>query len=517
MPIVKYQGSGSIAANQDYVGNVSWYPGQERDVSLNLYKEYAKLSVYNPDWNAPVLVKDADIDQRSVVTSQINSATGRTTLRAAGADLLTVDNRTRYPAYFAKRPLQHVGVPYGTATINESLLTAGAVTRSVDTDTVFNGQPASKFTVTSGGSNPYIEVGTSGATITLDAEGQNLLNRKPLVAIKAGAGNTLSSATLYVGDGGYANFHTFSMSIVATVGDWHILAKPSPGASSTTGTPNLTAAVRAKLRVTMTANVAPGDVWVAPVYVLPQPKPSVVFTCDDGYAEWEWLAQQAYKRGVPISFGIAKDYIGSGGFLTETQMLSIANDYDGLFELTNHARVNSNFATLGLAEYTAHVEACRDYLVGLGCSEKAASLHQYVQGSFDQTLIDELKARGYLSAREVGASNRAAANLEIAMEGTGCNSLYKIPATCNLENTQNLSTVQGYITSSAYLGSAFIMGHRFAGAAATIQWVKGYDPSYGVLNLLDWLAEQRDSNGWNLRKWSDWHDDQLKSQLSLIL
>lgn len=80
MPIVKYQGSGSIAANQDYVGNVSWYPGQERDVSLNLYKEYAKLSVYNPDWNAPVLVKDADIDQRSVVTS-IKSSSGRISLQ----------------------------------------------------------------------------------------------------------------------------------------------------------------------------------------------------------------------------------------------------------------------------------------------------------------------------------------------------------------------------------------------------------------------------------------------------
>ena len=61
------------------------------------------------------------------------------------------------------------------------------------------------------------------------------------------------------------------------------------------------------------------------------------------------------------------------------------------------------------------------------------------------------------------------------------------------------------------------MGHRFAGAAGSVQWIKGYDASYGVLNLLDWLAEQRDSNGWNLRKWSDWRDDQINPQLSAVL
>lgn len=48
-------------------------------------------------------------------------------------------------------------------------------------------------------------------------------------------------------------------------------------------------------------------------------------------------------------------------------------------------------------------------------------------------------------------------------------------------------------------------------------WIKGYDTTSGFLDLLDWLAEQRDVNGWQLRKWSDWYDDQLDTVSSLPL
>lgn len=288
---------------------------------------------------------------------------------------------------------------------------------------------------------------------------------------------------------------------------WALFGKLSVGASSTTGTPNLAAAVRAKVRVVCSANVVAGDIWVAPAYVTPQPKPTVVFTCDDGYYEWAWLVTEAAKRGVPISFGIAKDYIGTAGFLTEAEMLAIANHTSGLFELTNHAAVNNSLDTLGLAAYKADVDACRDYLIALGCDANAARCHQYVQGRFDQTLIDALQADGYLSAREVGSSNRRAETLPIAIEGAANDHLFKIPATCNLEIAQNLSTVQNYITNAAQLGTAFIMGHKFRAAAGALTWVAGYDDSHGVLNLLDWLAYQRDVNGWRLLKWSQWYQE----------
>lgn len=450
------------------------------------------------------------------VTAKSNPLTGRVRISAGNVDWI-VDSRPLYPSYFQKRPLQHIVVPFGTAAINESILTGGTVSRSVDTSVLFNGQPSSRFQVTGSGSSPNLEVGVTSAAINLDAEAQSLTARTPLCAVKVSGSGVLTGATLYVGGATYSNFHTFGVSQVATKDGWIILSKSSFGATSTTGTPNLTTAVRAKLRLTFAANVAVGDVWVSPFYALPQPKPSVVFTCDDGYSEGAWLAAEAAKRGVPVSFGVARDYIGQSGFLTESELLNIANGYDNLHEITNHARVNSNYVTLGLAEYVAHVEACRDYLVGLGLSRKAASMHQYVQGQFDQALIDELKTRGYLSCREVGASNRASANAAIALEGVGSNALFKLPATCLLENTQNLSTVQGCISSAAQAGTAFILGHRFAATAGSVQWIKGYDASYGVLNLLDWLAEQRDTNGWQLRRWSDWYSDQTNTKCNALL
>lgn len=427
-----------------------------------------------------------------------------------GADipLRLLQGRTKYPAFHNRRPLQHVMIPFGTALINDKNVNGTTVAVAVDTAVTFNGRPSTKFTVASGGTSPNLDVGTSGATITLDAEAQLALTRGFMVAVKTDGLNTLSSAILYVGDATYANFYTFNLEKLGVYDGWTLFGKLTVGATSTTGTPpNLAAAVRAKVRVICSANVVAGDIWVAPAYVVPQPKPTVVFTCDDGYDEWTWLVAEAAKRGIPISFGIAKDYVGTAGFLTQSEMLAIANHSSGLFELTNHATDNTNYSVAGLATYKSNVDACRDYLIGLGCDANAARCHQYVQGIFDQTLIDALQADGYLSAREVGSANRKADTLPIAIEGTTNDHLFKIPATCNLETGQSLSTVQGYITNAAQLGTAFVMGHKFEAAAGTITWIAGYDNTYGVLNLLDWLAYQRDVNGWRLLKWSQWYQE----------
>jgi hypothetical protein len=187
-------------------------------------------------------------------------------------------------------------------------------------------------------------------------------------------------------------------------------------------------------------------------------------------------------------------------------MLAIANHSSGLFELTNHARANDSYATIGLAAYMSAIRSCRDYLIGLGCGATAANLHQFVQGSFDQTLIDAMKAEGFLSSRIVGSSNVGADSQLVAFGGANSNQAYRIPIACELSDTQNLATVKGYITTASESGTAFIVGHRFGVSAATIKWIKGYDASYGVLDLLDWLADQRDINGWKLCKWSEWLD-----------
>lgn len=418
--------------------------------------------------------------------------------------------------YYGDDPWSSTVVPFGTSTINTYGVAGGTVSRLdvADTSEMFGGTPSTHLSVTAGGSSTYFEPGTSGATITLDAHGQNLMDRFAIVAVKTDAGNTLSGVSLYVGDGTYANNHQWTLEHVGDYGGWSMWAKIAPVASATTGTPNLAAPVRAKLRLTMTANVAIGHIWISPVFVMPPAVPSVVFTVDDGYDEWAWLAAEAHARGVPLSFGIASDYVGTAGFLTEAQIQSIANDYDGLHIFTNHARANGTYTALGLSAYMAAIEHCRDYLIGLGIPAAHASLHQYVGGDYDATLKAALQSAGFLSGRAVygdmaGEYTRAAPNLPIGLEGAACDSLFHLPCVCNLDNTQNLTIVQGYIESSAIKGTAFIESHRFEAAAGAVTWINGYDASYGVLNLLDWLAGARDNNGWKLLNWYDWYSDRV--------
>lgn len=426
-------------------------------------------------------------------------------------------DRPSYSGYFKKRPFSSQALPIGTSAINESILNGGVVSRSIDSVAVFNGRPTTKLTVTSAGTSPNLECGLTGASFTLDADAQQLLSRQLAVAVRVGPGNAISTVVLYLGDAGYTNFSTWEMGLAAQIGEWAIYVKAAAGASTTAGTPNFAAAVRGKVRVVMTGNVQPGDVWISSPYVLPAPDKTVVLTFDDAYSEWTWLAAEAAKRGIPIAFGMASDYVGTAGFLTESEVRSIANNYNGLHVVTNHARVNDSYNTLGLAAYLSHVEYCRDWLVARGCDPRGASLHQYVQGFYDQSLINALKARGYLSCREVGASNRPSRNSAIAAVGATSDELYKLPATVNLDVTQNLATVQSYLTNSSATGTAFVMGHRLAAAAGSITWVKGYDDNHGVLNLLEWLAERRDVDGWRIPSWLDWHEDMTNPRFAALV
>lgn len=420
----------------------------------------------------------------------------------------------RFQAFYSRKIGPEAAlVPFGTGVINESVA-SGTTSRtlSVDSSVTFQGRPTTKCVIVGSGSNANVELGVTSAILSLGADAQQLLSRRLLVAVKTDGANTPSSVSMYMGDGSYSGFRIYQPTGTgATADGWRLYEQDRPGASSTTGSPPAFSALqRAKLRIVMTGNVAAGTVWVALCAVAPTITPTVVFTCDDGYDEWAWLAAEAHARRVPLSLGIAADYVGGAGYLTAAQIQSIAASYGDMVEFTNHARENSSYATLGLSTYCSHVDYCRDYLIGLGLDAYAAKLHQYVQGSFDSTLIAELKSRGYLACREVGSANRSAKNASITLGSD--TAAHSIPATCNLESSQNLSTVQGYITTAATTGTAFIMGHRFEPAAGTITWINGYDASYGVLNLLDWLAQKRDQEGWRLLKWSQWHRELLSGR-----
>lgn len=411
---------------------------------------------------------------------------------------------SRYGAGYDTRITQYPAVPIGTTQIN-SVASAGATfSHAVDTAATFDGHPTTRVTVTAAGSTNKIEVGISGATYPLDADIQAIV-KSVLCAVKIGPGNTLTQASLYLGSADFSSYIAFTMSpaLGASAGGWTLLTRQAAGPTELVGTPNFTAPVRCKITLAFSANVQPGTVNIGGVYILPQPRPSVVFMCDDGFAEWTWLATEAKKRGVPLSLGISYGDIGKPSFLTEAEVVALGNDPSGLIEITNHARGNQNFVTLGLAAYMSDVNNCRDWIISRGLNANGARCHAYVQGQYDQTLIDAMRAEGYLCAREVGSSDFRALT-ELSALQQDANARFRLPATCNLENTQNLATVKTYIKNAAEQGTAVVMGHRFLNVAGTVQWIAGYDDNYGVLNLLDWLAYMRDTKGWRLERASDW-------------
>jgi hypothetical protein len=160
-------------------------------------------------------------------------------------------------------------------------------------------------------------------------------------------------------------------------------------------------------------------------------------------------------------------------------------------------------------QYTNNIRTCDQLLKSWGVPEKSRSLHTYVQGQYDQTLINWLVSNGYRSAREVGASNRSQVNLaaHLSVPNVSRSSRYAIPAGCNLSDAQPVSQVIDYIENAKVRGTTFfIMGHEFKAAPGPQAYVAGYHATHGMSNLLDYLAAERDAGNIDLVKWSTYVD-----------
>ena len=449
-------------------------------------------------------------DAGEYVTAKTNPLTGVITFSAGGVST-TVDNRNPYPAFRTSRPLVSSVVPASSGGMTFRALGGGATASAVlDSSVLFNGRQSVKTNITTASSSlNYIDLEIAGATVTLDATGQAMLTHTLAVPIKTSGENVPTDVVVYVSDAAFTNYYTFNLVKKAVTPDgFFIFSNVNPAPSGTIGAPNLAAGVRIRVRVLMQAAIVnTGSVWLGEGYCLPDPEiKSVVLTVDDGYAEWKWLAAECKKRNLPCSFGIASDLIGTSGFLTASEMRGIRELDPNLFELTNHCKINDAYSSIGLTAYLAALETCRAFLISNGETYANASLHQFVQGSYDQSLIDAMKASGFRAGRIASGTGQGSKNAYIAYEGATNPELYLIPATASLEPAQTVANVKTSIASAhAASGTAFIMGHKFQATTGPYQWIAGYDANNGMLDLLDWLVTQRDTQGWQILKWSDWY------------
>lgn len=406
------------------------------------------------------------------------------------------------------------GIPTGSildfrSAANFNEVTAN-VTATTDAAVTWRGRPTVRLDVAAALVSANVEIGVSGQTAVLPEGIASIYHAGPMIAVKSP--RALAAAILYLGDATYANVNNITMFAPAVIdADGFYVFTYRGGVSNAFGVTGTNVyrqgeLKRSKVRLGRASGATAETLHIAYAGVEPPTRPKVIITLDDGDDEhYTYTYPTAKARGIPISFSIASGLIDTPGYMTAAQIQEIANDSSGLFEMTNHAVDNTHFGTLGLAGYAAAAETCRDYLLGLGLDEDAANCHVYVGGLHDATVDEELKARGFLCAREVGATNRAAHPIR-CINDASATTLFGLPASANLETGHTRATVLTNIGNARAIGgSFFIMGHKFAAAAGASTWINSTDATYGFTGLLDDLVTLRNKGQVDIVKLSDWY------------
>lgn len=405
-------------------------------------------------------------------------------------------------------------LPVGTTLISEWTSAGTTGTTSVDNAVTFGGRPTTRADFTGTASGTTFEIGVPTGAVRLQGSSRGLLSGYVAIAVKATV--PVAAAKLYIGDGTFENYYEIAIvdnanNAVVDIGNgWQLLLADTTveGVVTTEGTPNLDGAKRMKVTCFCESNPSAGSVWLGFAGAIPKPKPIVVLTADDGYSEWySYLFPEMVKRGIPGSFSVDAGYVGRAGFMTSSQFTETLNEHGDLIEFVNHASDNLAYSPEKAAEYKQNILDCDALLSSWGVPEASRKIHTYVQGQYDQSLIDWLIENGFTSAREVGASNRSQFNIctHLSLPNTSRHSRYAIPAGCNLTVEQTVATVIDYIEQAKTRGGAFfIMGHEFAAAPTTQTWVAGYHATHGMSNLLDYLAAERDAGNIELMTWSEY-------------
>jgi len=421
------------------------------------------------------------------------------------------------PAYLKGRLFaqSRAVIPFDVAaTWNQLTNTGGSVSVSLDTATLFKGRPTLKAVVT-GGSGTNFEIGTSAASVTVPAKARDVETVGYVLALNVPNGVTLgASCLLYLTQDGYTSFKSLGApndylhKYTDSDGWTYLYFDPSfAGLTGGAATINYAAAVQTKLRITVSsAGTQPGNWYIGGLFACPASAlPVVLMTVDDGYDDWnDYLLPACKERGIPVSMGLDPYYVDTAGYMTRAQWLQWIEDESGLFEATNHGYNNQSFGTVGLAQYLANVATADAYLAGLGVPDRSRYLHQYVQGSYDQTLVSAMRNLGYRSIRDTSAYDTSTRGVMTALKA---DNLYYLRAGVSLGNAVTVAqAIAALETAKTQPNPVFaVMGHKFeATAGSTITWIAGYDPSYGMSNYLDYLADERDAGRILMPGWGEW-------------
>lgn len=379
-----------------------------------------------------------------------------------------------------------------------------AVTVSIDTTVLYNGQPTIRIDVPAGTSGT-VKVGTASTDCRIpynwDRKGSAVAVKYSNVALSPAGFN------FYVGDSTYANFWNGGINTTHYTpsqvlnNEWWIAKLDTLSVGG--GSPVLASTMRCKLQFTAVSQATNESIWIGFCGAYPpKKKPEIILTLDDGFASWySFIRPLAKHYDIPVSMGIISGSVGNANYLTRDQILEMYNDGSRLFDFVNHSTNNNAYGTIGAAAYYANLVTCRNYLQGIGIYGDGPSHVPYTQTQSGDDLYALMAAGGFLSGRMGGYSYEYARD---GMYATGLdkhrwmlNIISGLQTGVTLANAQ--TAVNTVVTDN---GFGMINAHDFATADAAYVW--SYDK---MEQLFGWLAAQRDAGTINIKSWSRWYAD----------
>lgn len=374
------------------------------------------------------------------------------------------------------------------------------MTVSVDPDVTWNGHATLRLDIPALSTGTF-RVGTSGATVNLPTgisswEGQKWLT----VAMMSNNLAAVDNCNLFFGDSGFSNYYTLSFDednypeLSYQANEWMI--KSSPGSFGVgAGSPTFSGAKRLRLNFTVASDASPTKVWIGGVGFMPKSRAKCVIVMDDGFDEMYSFAKgEAQTYGIPLSFAIVKDLVGTTGYMTEANLRELLTD--DLFCLVNHGRIHTGYSTLGLSAYVSDVNTCRDYLLSLGAGDGAYH-HAYIESQWDNTLLAALSE--YKSCR-AGLST-GTRNWQDKTIRLGDKRRYVLTSCIDLETGTSLADVQTQVNAAITAQqTCFIIGHKLEAVAGADIWATA-----DFTSLLSWLRGKQKQGLIDCMRWTDWY------------
>lgn len=350
-------------------------------------------------------------------------------------------------------------------------------TTAIDTASPFGGSALKvDLTATSG----FIDVGVTGLNIT-NFDGNIVFKVWIQDYTKVG------QITCYAGTSGYSRFYQQVYNLTSpnllyngnrmfSVGELH---KAQSG-TFVKGVDTLN-----DVKIRFNTSTAANTVWIQAILMPRKNKGIMMLTYDDGFAIWKSrvipkLNQYGFKAGLAIEQGRTNQ----AGNLTSADLLQFAQNGH---LLVPHQVTNTRFDDLGdstgqllgpyMADFTTSLNSLRGWSTGLGSSQYNA----YVQGRFNQTLIDAMVGRGLRCGRSV-LNSTDHYSCGMGAELFGIKTAYLDPAGVSV------AAIKERIDNCARYGTLqVLMGHDFSvdGSSGLSLWpIEFHD------EVIDYIAQK---------------------------